>query len=70
MPHFAKRHYEALALIMRDTQPPKANDGILGYDDQVCQWENCRDRLIQMLEQDNPRFDKSRFIAACEDKCA
>lgn len=66
MSHFAKRHYEAIALVLQDTQPPKENAGLLGYDDQVSQWENCRDALADMFRRDNQRFQYDRFIAACE----
>jgi hypothetical protein len=67
MSHFAKRHYEAIALVLQDTQPPKENEGILGYDDQVSQWENCRDALADMFRRDNQRFQYDRRQATAKD---
>lgn len=29
------------------------------------QWRKDRDAIVQALQQDNPRFDKNKFIAAC-----
>ena len=52
---FAKRHYEAIAAVLRNAQP-----GYHSLD------ELCRD-FAEMLEKDNPKFDIIRFMKACKE---
>jgi hypothetical protein len=58
-PKFARRHYEAIAEIMRRTQ--SNNDG--GGADI---WWSIREELTNLFAADNPRFHRSRFKEACE----
>jgi hypothetical protein len=62
MSMFAKRHYEAIAAVMKNAHP-----GAMGVENRaVMQWsETCKD-LAEMFERDNPRFDIIRFMKACK----
>jgi hypothetical protein len=60
--HFAKRHYEAIALAMQDAHP---GAGLSQDNRAVIQWsETCKD-LAEVFERDNSRFDIIRFMHAC-----
>jgi hypothetical protein len=50
---FQKRHYEALARLVKNS------DGNLTLDEWVSY------KLIPLLRDDNYRFDKERFLRAC-----
>jgi hypothetical protein len=51
---FQRRHYEAIATIMRDAMPDK--DGC---------YARIMERFIKMFREDNPNFDENRFRIAC-----
>lgn len=52
MPIFSKRHYEVLAsTLSRSTNKQHNLDFII-----------LRDNLVNVLEMDNPRFDKDKFL--------
>ena len=55
---FAKRHYEAIALVMQKSCP-----GEQEY--QRPEWRAVREKLSDMFEQDNPQFNRIRFVLAC-----
>ena len=61
-----KKDYVLIAAAIRaaqakieDCEPPQAHNDLL---DGVAY---TRDYLCDMLAQDNPRFDRARFLAAC-----
>ncbi len=56
---FAKRHYEALAQTMQDTRCHLRCDAL---NQQQC----VQNTLADMLAKDSPRFDRARFLRACE----
>lgn len=61
MPHFAKRHYEAIATVMQNCKPrpiPLFNE--------AGQWYTTVYHLSEMLARDNPQFKRDRFERACE----
>lgn len=53
-----RKHYEAIARIIRDAEASqfKTKAGTLAYVTLA---------LADMLAQDNPRFDRTRFFEAC-----
>lgn len=53
---FARRHYQAIADVI------KASDRDLFSQSEVL---GMALRLADMLQADNPRFDRARFLAAC-----
>lgn len=59
MSDFARRHYEAIATLMQDTKPLKDATAFT-------QWYVDCEGLADMLADDNARFDRERFIRACE----
>jgi hypothetical protein len=52
---FSKRHYEAIAEVMRDNKivTPEV-------------WENIRDDLGALFEADNEKFNRTKWEEACE----
>jgi len=56
---FAKRHYEAIAQAMQDARF-RLRAGALD------QWQCTIQCLANMLAEDNGRFQRERFISACE----
>jgi hypothetical protein len=59
-PKFQHRHYKAIAeTLLKAT--PLAKDG----DKAMRQWSQLCNDMATMLERDNPRFNRSRFIDAC-----
>lgn len=60
---FNKRHYEAIAEIMQHHCPyPK----IVGNDELNAAWIGVRNELADMFARDNSRFQRERFLAACQ----
>jgi hypothetical protein len=63
MAHFAKRHYEAIALAMQEActtfKPAPHNEG-------WCAWNTVRNELADMFARDNGQFKRDRFMHACE----
>jgi hypothetical protein len=60
MSKFAKRHYEAIALVMQSTYSDDSGDG--GGADV---WANIVDELATMFAHDNQMFCQVRFVSAC-----
>ena len=56
---FAKRHYEAIALAMQDACFRLRSSA-------VDQWQCTIQCLANMPAEDNGRFQRGRFISACE----
>lgn len=55
-----KKDYEALAKVFRNAKTfGNAQDGSLVYSSEITE------DFANVLESDNPRFDRSRFLAAC-----
>jgi len=61
MTKFAKRHYEAIALAMHEAYPMNWNDPA-----RLGGWRAVRHELANLFAGDNPRFNRERFVAACE----
>ena len=58
---FAKRHYEAIARVMREAHPGLS---LSDKNPAVWQWSETVKDLAEMFERDNPRFDIVRFMKA------
>ena len=57
---FTKQHYEAIAAIIRgSTRPDGSIDGV-----------SLEAGLISFFKNDNPLFDRERFLAACRPSSA
>ena len=61
-----RKDYVVLAQAFERTRP-RDNEGY-NYLERKQQWELTRTLVSQELRQDNPRFDRDRFYAACEGK--
>lgn len=59
---FTKKHFEAIANTMGDARPKEVAPGILRL---RLQWDLDCVKLADMLEHSNPRFNRSRFMKAC-----
>lgn len=51
-PIFGRRHYEYIAEAIKEEQPLCAEEIV--------------EFLVMVFEQDNPRFDRARFLSACK----
>ena len=60
MAHFAKRHYEAIALAMQHACP------LWDAPERRNQWESVRNSLMDLFARDNGMFKRDRFACACE----
>jgi len=60
LPHFYKRHYEAIALAMQSAKNEAFSDG---QDEMV---DHVIKLLADRLASDNCNFQRNRFIGACE----
>lgn len=61
MSHFAKRHYEAIALVLQDAYMSTPNKGATNT--QVTSIVNL---FADMFSRDNGLFKRDRFERACE----
>ena len=57
---FSRRHYEAVAAILRDAGNPPCDHAAF------LMWRTIYDRFATMFEADNPRFDRAKFQEECE----
>lgn len=55
---FQQRHYEAIASAMQKTKNDNTDGGYA--------WLRIRNALVIMFQDDNPNFNRDRFINACE----
>lgn len=55
-----KKDYIAFAGTLRATRPTHFNEGSLGY----YQWEMDVEAIADVLTEDNPSFDRDRFLTA------
>lgn len=64
-----KKHFERAARIVRDSYTEALEVGVVKLDDRVKAAQALRSilasRFAQLFE-DNPRFDRARFYAACD----
>ena len=61
MSAFQQRHYEAIALALREAKPDP-DDRPRTY-----AWQHCVHTTALMLSNDSERFDITRFCKACDD---
>jgi hypothetical protein len=75
MSHFAKRHYEAIALMLQRVCPdlPMDREGFYddeGYDHDALgrqlMWDDIRAELADTFKADNSQFNRDRFLFACK----
>lgn len=62
-----RQDFETIAEVLRETRPSK--NGMTETDNQESArlaWEDVRNTFADRLATTNPRFDRSRFIAATE----
>lgn len=55
------RHFAFIAAALKASKP-MADD----YTDANAVWRNVVDRFVRECSQSNPRFNRSRFLAACD----
>jgi hypothetical protein len=60
-----RKDYILIAAAIRETLLPEPETGIAPPDWQVFATRRVVWRLGEQLRQDNPRFDRTRFMAAC-----
>lgn len=57
-----RKDYVKLAAAFQRVRPPKGYP----YSIQILAWEQARASIMQTLDEDNPRFNRERFIKATE----
>lgn len=57
-----RKDYVAIANAMKETKPEGINRNCLAS---LLQWKKTADNLAEILELDNPRFDRDRLLIAC-----
>ena len=67
MSAFQKRHYEAIALVMQQTYPPKQSWVMQeAHATAINQWMIDCEGIADMFASDNPAFNRANFIQRCE----
>ena len=68
MPKFSKRHYEAIAEVVKDFQGKIVPRPVLGnmQNEEKTHVLELIDSLVTMFESDNSEFKAERFREACE----
>ena len=67
MPKYSKRHYEDIAAAMRVAKPSSANSvGPKHHKVRMEEWNYIVGVLAGNFRIDNPNFNASRFIDACD----
>jgi hypothetical protein len=65
LPIFAKRHYERLAQVVQGLVLSHDELSEVELDELAYTRHDIADAFANMLEKDNPRFDRRRFVQAC-----
>lgn len=65
MATFTKQNYEAVARVLKGARPSLVAD-VERQEAQMAQWENTVLAFLNMFQQDNPAFDRGRFMKACK----
>lgn len=60
-----RKHFEAIAAVLRQENTRLAQGNVPDYAGQRT-LSNLTDRLADAFADENPRFDRQRFIAACQ----
>ena len=65
IPKFERRHYEALATVIQGLVLSHDELSEVELDELAYTRHDIADAFANMLERDNPRFDRKRFVAGC-----
>ena len=57
----SKKHFIALAQVFMDTKP-QPNGPTWDYAEAILQWERIRNALADFCEDQNPRFNRERWL--------
>ena len=59
-----KKDYERIARALKQAAANITDAGLTDHSAHVA-WNECAATLADALAEDNPRFDRARFLAAC-----
>jgi hypothetical protein len=62
---FERRHYEAVAKMLFEVKPTLDTDERSTFEDQTILWTRICSKFRQFFQDDNSRFNASRFWNAC-----
>lgn len=63
---FTKRHYKAIAEVLRANQPDRpVSTSCEGHRARFDKHRSIVGKLAALFANDNPRFNRDRFLAAC-----
>ena len=60
-----RKDYVAIATALNRTYPAHRRELDGKPDEAVAQWQFSVDAIADVLAEDNPRFDRDRFLKAC-----
>ena len=63
MPKFQRRHYEAIAEVLKDVRD--SADTLQLFPPEIAALNGIITKTAEVFRRDNPRFDRDRFISAC-----
>jgi len=62
----SKKHYIKIARVLNGLKPVKTDlESVNCYGMRLNQWDKLVERIAEIFEEDNPRFDKIKFYKAC-----
>jgi len=62
----SKKDYIKFAKVLSGLKPVKTDtESVRCYGLRVSQWDKLVERIAEIFEADNPRFDKIKFYKAC-----
>ena len=62
MPNMTKKHYTAIAEIVKKAEPCETS---ISYDDEIVRFCQMCEQLADYFEQDNPKFKRDVFLVEC-----
>ena len=62
----SKKDYIKFAKVLSELKPVKTDiESVRCYGLRVSQWDKLVERIADIFQNDNPRFNKNRFFKAC-----
>jgi len=65
MNELKKKHYVAIAEIMKDRIKLVKEENKIQNNFQVSSWYGCAEELADYFEKENTKFDRKRFLESC-----
>lgn len=63
-----KKHFDAIITALQETRPPRPPQSAPLLVDRHWQWNLDCEAIADVCAKFNPKFDRARFLGACEGK--